>query len=265
MLTTTAAEMGWYLYGITRREPLADSLASLQLFEFAGLAAVVRPVLLADFRAAALQERLQDASALEAAVRSHNDVIEAIHARQAILPAKFGMVYTRADDLVSSLQSAHDVLLDQVERLEGCDEWAVHVYADPAIVRERVATQDPAIQLLREQCAASRPGRAYFLEQQLREELTATTAETLSSLAQNVFDRLARFAVARAMNPVAATAAADGGVEILRASFLVARDRAEQFQHEVRASADTAEGLRSEYTGPWPPYSFAATNDTDAP
>jgi hypothetical protein len=269
---------GWYLYGITRRGPLAPVLAELngqdredasptavpgdaaplQLLEFSGLAAVVRPVLLADFSLAVLQERLRNASMLEGMVRRHNRVIEAVHSRQAILPAKFGSVYAHAQDLTSALGPTHDTLLEQLVRLEGCDEWAVHLYVEPAVARERIAADTPVIRRLREEHAAARPGRAYFLERQIREELEAASREALVTLAEEAFDRLVGCAVAGHANPIGSAADPAGEVEILRAAFLVAREAAGRFEEEVHASADPEAGVRCEYTGPWPPYSFAA-------
>ncbi|MGH7678937.1 MAG: GvpL/GvpF family gas vesicle protein [Gemmatimonadaceae bacterium] len=264
MVTTTNATQGWYLYGITRSGPRVDE--PLQLLEFSGLAAVVTPVSLADFSSAALRERMQDASVLESTVRDHNRVVETIHAAQAILPAKFGLVYTNADDVVASLQRAHDTLLDQLNRLDRCDEWAVHLYANRAAQRERISTGDPAIQLLREQRAAARPGRAYFIEQQLRVEVDVATAQALWNLAQSAFGQLSAHAVSGQLNPIKAGTAADdaGEVEIMRASFLVARDGAERFKAEARSIADTSAGTRCEYSGPWPPYSFAERADEEA-
>ena len=280
---TAGGARGWYLYGITRRGPLAEVLAEaeagepgvadaaaaprdaepLQLLECSGMAAVVRPVRLADFDMAVLQERLRGAAELEAMVRSHNRVIEAVHARQAILPAKFGVVYANAQDIVSALRSACDTLLPQLHRLEGCDEWALHLYADRAVVRERVAARNPAIGRLRDQWAAAKPGRAYFLERQLRDELEAATRQAQVALAQDVLDQLAGAAVAGQVSPIGPAAEAAGEVEILRAAFLVARDGLERFAEAVRAAADASEGLRCECSGPWPPYSFANVQDAE--
>src|SRR5262245_24845492 len=124
---TLSSPRGMYLYGITRPGPgLGEPLA---LLECDGLAAVVKPVPLEDYSPAALRERLRSAGELEALVRGHNAVIESVHARQAILPARFGMVYAHADDVVSSVRSAHDELEARLNRLEGCDEWAVHLFA----------------------------------------------------------------------------------------------------------------------------------------
>jgi hypothetical protein len=276
------AGWGWYFYGVTRRAPLAPVLAAadrdeqqsddhtrasaapLQLLECSGLAGVVRSVLLSDFTQPALGERLQRASALEASVRSHHHVIETIHARQAILPAKFALVYARAEDVVSALRSAHDKFLDELRRLEECDEWAVHLYADRAVYRQRISTVDAAIRLLRADCAAARPGRAYFIERQICDELEAATELALLTRARSAFDRLASYAVAREMSSVAPAADPRGEREILRASFLVSRDAVEHFIEEVRSSGDSTDGVRCDYSGPWPPYSFTTLDYKEA-
>lgn len=273
---------GWYLYGITRRGARATALeevdaetadegfaaspgdgAPLQLLECGGLAAVVRPVLMADFTPAVMQQRLRSASGMEAIVRSHNRVVEAIHAQQAILPARFGVVYADTRDIQSALRSVCDSLLPQLHRLEGCDEWALHLYANRAAVRERVVAGNPALARLREEFVAARPGRAYFLERQLREELDGATRQALATLARNAFDRLTAVAIAGQVNPVGAGADSATEVEILRAAFLLARDEAERFDAELCSVADAGEGIRCECSGPWPPYSFAVV-DTEA-
>jgi len=220
---------------------------------------------LADFSEAVLQKRLENEGELESMVRGHNGVIEAIHARQAILPARFGMVYPRAADIVAALQSARDLLLRELERLAECDEWAVHLYADRSVVREGVASGNAGIRRLREQAVVARPGRAYFLERQLRDELESATGRQLSDLVESAFERLTRVSIAAQSNRAPAVAGTTEEVEILRAAFLVAREGAAPFAREVSAVADLSAGLRVECTGPWPPYSFAARWNEDAP
>jgi hypothetical protein len=267
---------GWYFYGITTRQPLAAVLADapddsdfgwesvgsaedapLQLLEFSGVVAVVRAVRLADFAPAVVEERLRSAAQLEAMVRNHHRVIEAIHGLQPILPAKFGMVFPHARDILLALRSAHEPVKRQLERLTACDEWAVHVYADPAVVRKRVAAGDTRISRLRQEFAEARPGRLWFLERQLRDQMTTATQDALATLAQKNFDRLTARAVAGEITSIARDATASEEVEILSATFLVRRDALEQFMEQVDACNDATEGVRCESTGPWPPYSFA--------
>jgi hypothetical protein len=263
------AATGWYLYGITRSgahtalladiDDPQDEATPLQFLECDALAAVVRPLRLADLPAEN-RERPRSSAELESLVWSHNRVVDAVHAQQAMLPAKFGMVYTHDADIVAALRSAHDALLSRLDQVDGCDEWAVHLYTSRALVRETIVASDPAIRLLREACAASTRGRAYFRERQLRDDVDATTRLALETRAQQAFARLMEHAVAGQVNAITPVDDSSDDVEILRATFLIARHQTERFQSSLRIVSDGG-ALRSESSGPWPPYSFAALQE----
>ena len=271
---------GWYLYGITRRdigaigrarlgdEHRADVEAPLdggpgrgplQRLEQGRLAAVVRRVSLDDFTAEALQARLSDPARLEAMVRVHNAVIADVHQEQAILPSRFGAVYARLADVAADLERRHDELLAQLERLDGCDEWAVHVYVDPRAVHAR-ARAEQAADPLHQELMVARPGRAYFLRRKLEEDLAARTARMTEELAQAAYRRIARLAVAvEAERPARPSGGMVGEIEILRAALLVHRERRDELLDRLQACAQDQGGWRCTYSGPWPPYSFATS------
>jgi hypothetical protein len=211
-----------------------------------------------EFTDEALRERLRDPVSLEETARAHNQVIATIHNQQAILPAKFGGVYAHLEDVRMALEPAHDALLAQLDRLEGCDEWAVHVYADRATVQRRVTVENPSIRQLREDLRTARPGRAYFLERKLATELAAATDQALDELAQAGYDRLVQSAQAGQISPSSRSALGDNAeVELLRAAFLVHRRGTDAFMRAVESFAADQAGVRCEQSGPWPPYSFA--------
>ena len=275
-----------YLYGITRLAAWGDRRLSsssgaqtnaelgvdlrvhegdpVQLLISGDLAAVVRPASLTEFGAEAVRERLHDAAWLEAMARSHHEVIAAIHREQAILPAKFGCVYAGAEDLRTALEQTHDALVAQLERLEDCDEWAVHIYADRPTIQRCVDAEHPTIQRLHQELVSARPGRAYFLQRKLADEIAVATDQALSDLAQTGYDHLVRYAVAGQVSPPARPA--DGPndeIEILRAAFLLQRVSREPFVAELGRFAESQVGLRCEYSGPWPPYSFAGLTEEE--
>jgi hypothetical protein len=283
-----ADEWGWYLYGITRRGALAttqpergdgdrgtaalalnlggDEGEPVQVLDCGALAAIVRRVPLAQFSAEALHARHDDTAWFAEMAHRHNRVIAAIHQQQTILPAKFGSVYARAEDVPMAVAEAQEALLAQLERVEGCDEWAVHVYAARPVVEQRVSTEHPIIQQLQHDLATASPGRAYFLQHKLDEERAAATEQALRELAQAAYEHLARWAVAgRVTPPARSTPDAHGEIEILRAAFLVRRASADTFLAEVRSCVEGRDGVRCEYSGPWAPYSFAVPSEEDTP
>ena len=271
-------EGGWYLYGITRCDmeligrarlgdehradveaPLdgAPGRQSLHLLEQGSLAAVVRPVSLDDFAAEALQARLSDPARLEAMVRVHNAVIADIHHEQAILPSRFGAVYARLADVAADLERRHDELMARLDWVDGCDEWAVHVYVDSQAVQAR-ARAEQTVDPVQQELTVARPGRAYFLRRKLEEDLAARTAQMTEELAHTAYQRIARLAVAvEAERPARPPGGMVGEIEVLRAALLIQRERRDELVAQLHACTEDQGGWSCMYSGPWPPYSFA--------
>jgi Gas vesicle synthesis protein GvpL/GvpF len=279
---------GWYLYGITRHGAPATTQAErgngargtaalaldlkgdegepVQVLDCGALAAIVRRVPLAQFSAEALRARHDDTAWFAEMAHRHNQVIAALHQQQTILPAKFGSVYARAEDVQTAVAEAQDTLLAQLERVEGCDEWAVHVYAHRPTIEQRAAAEHQRLHQLQHELATAHPGRAYFLQRELDEERAAATEQALRELAQVAYERLARWAVAgRVTPPARSTADAHGEIEVLRAGFLVRRANADPLLAEVRSCVEGRDGVRCEYSGPWAPYSFAVPIEEEKP
>ena len=263
-----SAVPGLYLYGITRHRDdgairLPDAVEGndgehVRLAVSGGLAAVVRRTLLAPSEQGALELGVRDVRQLEAMVRHHNDVVSAIHAQRAILPAKFGCVYAGEETLLGALARERDALLARLEWMEGCDEWGVHVYADPALIGERLAADDPRVRRLREELASASAGKAYLLKRRLADLEAEVARSSLDALAQAVHDALAPHALdGRTTLPPRRSITSGVGVELLRATYLVRREASAAFFAALAAAA-ARKGVRCEHSGPWPPYSFAA-------
>jgi hypothetical protein len=250
-----------------------DEGEPVQALDCGALAAIVRRVPLAQFSEEVLRARGDDTAWIAAMAHRHNRVIAALHQQQTILPAKFGSIYARAEDVQRAVAAAQEALLAQLERVEGCDEWAVHVYAHRPAIERRVAAEQPRLHQLQHDLATASPGRAYFLQRQLDDERAAAMDQALRELAQAAYERLARWAAAswpsamrgrsprggagQVTQPSRSTPNAHAEIEILRAAFLVPRANADPFQAELRSCVESRDGVRCDYSGPWAPYSFA--------
>lgn len=271
-------EQGWYLYGLTRqsaltarmRERARDAPATgswtgsgpLQAIDYRDLAAIVRPVPLSQFDREVIAARVDDVAWLEGVVRGHNEIIATIHRHQAVLPATFGSVYAQREDVRRALERSYDTLLDQLRHLEGTDEWAVHVYANREAVRRHLASTAPSVEQIRRDLQTATPGRAYFLQRKLDDEIDRATSDVLGNLAQTAYDRLAQHAVEAQVAAPGGSAGA-GDVEVLHAAFLVSRAGGDTFSAELHALEESLDGVRCESSGPWAPYSFVALNQED--
>ena len=263
---TSDNEWGWYLYGITLSE-VASRLDKdltvergepLHFVKQGRLAAVTRLVPRDAFSSEALQARAQDLAWLEAVVRDHNEVVERIHHAGAVLPVKFGSVYPTSEALQTDLAKMHDALLAQLAWLQDCDEWGIHLYVDRQAA-QRLAGEHPALQQIQAEMAAAGPGRAYLLKRKLADAMADITEQALGALAQASYRRLAIYAIAGQTSPRPPKPADSGDErEALHAAFLVQRARTDGFLEEIQRLAQEQEGIRCEYSGPWPPYSFAS-------
>ena len=266
---------GWYLYGITRntQQPTVqadDALrASLGLegderaaaMPAGDLVAVVRRVPIAEFTPEALRAQADNAAWLESMARRHHAVIDSVHQTRAILPAKFGSVYAHAEDVRAALADERDTLLARLNWIEGCDEWGVRLYADLATLRQRADEEQESVQRLREDLASASPGRAYFLQRKLADERAGAIDRFVDDLVGQAYDHFARHA--RAVQVTRRLAGShitqdQQNAELLRAAFLVPRESTEAFIADVRRFSERQGGIQCEYSGPWPPYSFAA-------
>jgi hypothetical protein len=244
----------------------ADEGEPVQVLDCGALAAIVRCVLLADFSEEALRARHDDNAWFAAMAHRHNQVIAAIHQQQAVLPAKFGSVYARAEDVQKAVAEAQEALLAQLECVEGCDEWAVHMYADHPTIAQRLGAAHPTVQRLQQELASAPPGRAYFLQRELDEKRAAAVEEVLRELPQAAYEHLVRWAVdSRVTQPTRSTPNAQGEIEVLRAAFLVRRAQADTFLTELRSYVQGRDGVHCEYSGPWAPYSFAVPIEEEKP
>lgn len=276
-LTAPADDRGWYLYGVAEQETSGTVRAAISpvsgidghpvsVVDCGTLTAIVSPVSTADFLPESLSARAADADWLEAMVRAHNEVIDAVHMRTTILPAKFGSVYRRADDLLRALEPSGDAMRAQLQRLRETDEWAVHVYADRTVVQEDIAANDADIHALRSQLADARPGRAFFLQRKLADELATLTESALVAAAQSIHERILPHALEYALSSPARVARVESGkVEILRAAYLVRRQDTDHFLQTADSAGQDYAGMDMETTGPWPPYSFVTGVAVDSP
>ena len=274
--SSAADEWGWYLYGITRSHPQAAERAdddvnpsgSIELKDHeraeaitgGELVAVVRRVPLAEFAPEALRAQADNPAWLEEAVRRHNAVIEAVHRTQSILPARFGSVYPRADDVRAAVTEEQDTLLARLRWIEGCDEWGVRLYGDLAIIQQRADEELESMRRLREDLASASPGRAYFLQRKLAEARAGAIDRFVDDLVGEAYSHFARHAKAGQVTwrfSSARITPDQQNAEFLRATFLVPRLATEDFIADVRQFVESQVGLQCECNGPWPPYSFA--------
>lgn len=222
-----------------------------------GLSAAVSEVPQDEFDEEPLNEHVRDMAWLGPRAIAH----QAVNARlfeeaEAIVPLAFGTVFRNEDRVREFLHAEVSGLQERLEHVRGCAEWvvALHLLRQPKA--EDIVAASPKLRALREQIAASSPGRAHLLQRRLatlqRDEERRLQADAASQL----LGRLRAVAVNVFQEALPADA-----VErpLLRASVLVRR----QAEAELLDAVDRLRRTWPEptyrllLTGPWPPYRFA--------
>jgi gas vesicle protein GvpL/GvpF len=167
----------------------------------------------------------------------HQQVVGEIAGHMAIVPARFGTVFSGEAALVKNVLDRGAALKRVFARVAGADEWGVKVFAEKTPAR----------------VAAARSGKEYLLKK----------AAQVRQRPQRNDPELREFA--GALEKVASDAAPSGKVSgtqpslVWQATFLVPRSRRKQWEKVLGEFVARWEGQRRiEVNGPWPPYSFVA-------
>ncbi|WP_234347760.1 GvpL/GvpF family gas vesicle protein [Streptomyces specialis] len=246
-----------YVYAITRdgAGPLPGGLRGvddgpLTAVARDGLAAVVSPVADRDFAEEPLRARLEDLAWLERTARAHQRVVDGLTgADGGVLPLRLATVCRDEAGVLRLLAVNHDRFAAALDRLDGRAEWGVKVYADPA---DAAPAAVPA--------ARPASGRDYLRQRGRQRQAEGAARQAAEEAVRSVHDTLARAAEGTRLHPPqAARLSGEPGQNLLNGAYLVRREDSRAFCALAGELAGRLTGLRLSLTGPWAPYSFAAT------
>lgn len=182
----------------------------------------------------------------------HLGVLEAAFAETTIAPCAFGTALGSEEAVRTELLEARrDELLDLLDRLDGRLQLNVKAAYDEDIVLREILATNPEIRRLSERTRGA-GAAAYHDRIRLGELVAAAVAARRDGDARRALDRLSQ----EAEDVVVEQATSD---LVLRASFLVGRNRAERFDAALEALArEEGPRLRFESIGPLPPTAFAS-------
>ncbi|MCX4547131.1 GvpL/GvpF family gas vesicle protein [Streptomyces sp. NBC_01565] len=180
---------------------------------------------------------------------AHQRVVIQAQAGGPVLPMRFGGVSPDDDAVGTVLSEHHDQYLERLEALAGRDEFNVKANHDEEAVLFAVLAADPELRA-RHQANRSAGGGTHE-DKLLFGELVARAVSER--------ERADAVLIAETLAPL--TRGVHRGPEstgwLANLSFLVDRERREDFLAAVRALHEQHEHLQVQVTGPLPPYSFA--------
>jgi len=169
----------------------------------------------------------------------HQQVVGEVAEQMAIVPARFGTVFSGEPAFVKDVLGRKAALKKVFARVAGGDEWGVKVFAERQVTPVALPEARSGKEYLQQKAARlkKRPERN---DQELQE-------------------------LATALGKIATDSAPSGKVSgaqpnlLWQATFLVPRARRKQWDQALRNFVERWEGQRRiEVNGPWPPYSFVS-------
>jgi hypothetical protein len=145
-------------------------------------------------------------------------------------------------------------------------EYGLRIYRDDATLTAKVAALSPRLAALERDANAASPGQRYLLERKLEAERKAESRRVSDETARDVYDTLAKHAVAARRIPMPRDATERRAALALNAVFLVAPESYTTFRAALSELVARFEpfGLRFEFSGPWPAYHFMEAANDDA-
>ncbi|MFF7726623.1 GvpL/GvpF family gas vesicle protein [Streptomyces sp. NPDC008001] len=229
------------------------------------------PVPAADHGEEQLAANLEDLDWLERTARAHQRVISAAaDVAPGVLPLRLATVFHDEAGVRAMVDARHEQLRAALDRLDGCTEWGVKVYALGTAPPAETATAPRGNGPHENTPRAATSGRDYLRLRAAERRAAQEGARHEDEVARGIHSALTALARENRLHPPQnPRLSGRTGRNVLNAAYLVGREDGSRFTSAVARLAERApdDGMRVDLTGPWAPYSFAGaagTAGTDA-
>jgi hypothetical protein len=167
-------------------------------------------------------------------------VVEAVHARQTVIPLRYGCLMESEEQIVRLLEDRRDEYKALLHQLRGMTEMGIRLLlpANAAPLRN----------------VPESPGAAYLASLRNRYNVQDTLAPEETELADRVAGLLAQWSIGQRRE-----ISSSGQGRMLSLYFLIPRSHSEEFRQRAR-EISTPPGVKLLLSGPWPPYNFVAVS-----
>ncbi len=246
--------------GIDEQEPLRELAVQ-------DVAAIFSRVPLEEFTGLAGEACLQDPAWLVPRACRHEQVVEAVMARSAVLPVRFGAVFSSPRALQEYLNGRCEQIAHFLDSMADKQEWAVKGFLNMDRAGQQLAAADPPLTEQRRRLSEAL-GARYFQEKRLQAEVRKKLKQWAGNLVEDLHQQLQSQTLNACCLPlqrseeygerrgVSPTCAAHEMV--FNAAFLVPCSGVPGFRASVErlGAVHGDQGLALESSGPWPPYHF---------
>jgi hypothetical protein len=233
----------------------SDRISSIAAGE---LAAFVTPVDDVDFSQAAIDSRAKDVEWLGAIGYRHQNVMAALMRGGTIVPLRAFTLFRSEESLRAHLETNREQLTKLLQRLDGKQEWTLRIEIDADRWSDALLRRVGSLRAISEEAAAASAGKAFLLRKKLDEERKRASKEAEEAVVGEIGGEV----VSRLACETLADSRTQRGGAFPQINVLINRDeeaRLQELRDEMNARY-ASDGIALALTGPWPPYSFVASN-----
>jgi hypothetical protein len=177
-----------------------------------------------------------------ATLEAYASTVATLHARETVLPLRFGSFHASPASLDDWLRVRSDEWRELLDQVEGCHEMGLRVLLDPP---DFVPRPPPSL------ARSDRPGTAYLEAAKARRAASGALEEQAARVTDQLLEALAGiFRQATVEDP------RPGRERLVSLACLVPRSGVDIFRRTIERLRPRTPG-KLLLSGPWPPYSFA--------
>jgi hypothetical protein len=196
-------------------------------------------------------------------VRAHQNVLDrAKDQLGTVIPMGFDVILqprgaaASPDQVVSDwLKEDYERLCTTMEKIKDKDEYGIQISHESGMAEKQILEQSEEIRRIKEVMATKAPGMAYMYRQKLEKAVKTEIEKLATGWFKDFYSRIEKHT-----NDIVVekTKKLNGNkVMLLNLSCLVSKDKVDGLGEELEKINNT-EGFSVHFTGPWPPYAFAA-------
>lgn len=275
IMTSHSSNPLWYVYGIVRAGTtrasmpvgLDDVSVSLESSETGRIAALVSVLDGPEYEASKLEAQSGNVDWISPRAIAHDRVLTWASDQGAVVPLPMFSLF-------SGRAAVHDMLRDRgaqldsaLTRIGDAREYALRVYRVDSELLASITSLSPRLRDLAATAESATPGQRYLLERKLDSEKRAELRAVTQQLIDQLVAELSAHATGVERSPIPRVSDAEStrGTMVLNAAFLVTPASFDAFRRTLSSIVDrrSPQGLRFDFTGPWPPYHFVNERAND--
>jgi hypothetical protein len=180
-----------------------------------------------------------------------------------IIPLGFDTILQQQDNsLITPEQLVKDWLKGDyvrlckiIEKIKDKDEYGIQIFYDNKIIGELISRESIEVEKIKEEMSTKSPGMAYMYKQKVEKTVKAEIENMADVWFKDFYAQIKQHCDDVEIEKVKKTE--KGKSMLLNFSCLVSKEKVEYLGDELD-KINNKEGFTVRFTGPWPPYSFAA-------